>query len=154
MAIVSIVQTEVHQTIPNDCMAPIEKWLLTHILDHEPDGDGLYFFVEISPHSPIFVEEARQLFEAIEASRGTCPELCAAVEQAIRHDRVGAVWVDLDEIEYPAIFQSIVKRHPDRLPYISIEENGTRMGRHWFGGSAILITPDAVELYQHMAMVG
>jgi len=136
-------QTVVHQTIPNVCMAPIEKWFIPHIFDHEPDGGGPYFFAEEYPNSAAGVEE--QLFEAIETSRGTSPELCAAVEQAIRHDRVGAVWVDLDEIGYPAIFQSIVRRHSNRLPYISIEENGTRMGRDWFGGGATLITPDTVE---------
>jgi hypothetical protein len=137
-------QTVVHQIIPNDCMAPIERWLLTHIFDHEPDGDGLYFFAEEYPRSE--ADAAEQLFETIETSRGTCPELCAAVEQAIRRDE-SEVTVDLDEIGYPAIFQSIVRRHSNRLPYISIEESLTcsRMRPEGFGGSATLITPDTVE---------
>jgi hypothetical protein len=137
-------QTVVHQIIPNDCMAPIERWLLTHIFDHEPDGDGLYFFAEEYPNSSADVEE--QLFETIETSRGTCSELCAAVEQAIRRDE-SEVTIDLVEIGYPAIFQSIVKRHPNRLPYISIEESLTcsSMRPEGFGGGATLITPDTVE---------
>jgi hypothetical protein len=136
-------QTVVHQTIPNDCMAPIEKWLLTHIFDHVPDGDGLYFFA-MDPQYETVAEE--QLFEAIETSSGTCPELCAAVEQAIRRHE-GEVTVDLDEIGYASIFQSIVKRHPNRLPYISVEASRgcTRIRPDGFGGSATLITPDTVE---------
>jgi hypothetical protein len=138
-------QTVVHQIIPNDCMAPIERWLLTQIFDHEPDGDGLHFFAMAFPQSEPDPEE--QLLEAIETSRGTCPELCAAVEQAIRRHEDGKVRVDLDEIRYPAIFRSIVKRHPNRLPYISIEvsHSCTHVRKDGFGGSATFITSDTVE---------
>jgi hypothetical protein len=94
----------------------------------------LYFFAEEYPTSEADVAE--QLFETIETSRGTCPKLRAAVEQAIRRDE-SDVRVDLDEIGYPA----------NRLPYISIEESltCTRMRADGFGGGATLITPDTLE---------
>ena len=38
------VPTVVQTTIPNTDMTPLERLVLSHIFDPEPDGDGLYFF--------------------------------------------------------------------------------------------------------------
>ena len=45
--------TVVQPTIPNADMTALERLLLTHIFESEPDGDGLYFFAETSPNDQI-----------------------------------------------------------------------------------------------------
>jgi hypothetical protein len=45
--------TVVQPTIPNSDMTALERLLLTHIFESEPDGDGLYFFAETSPNDQI-----------------------------------------------------------------------------------------------------
>ena len=41
--------TVVQPTIPNADITPLERLLLTHVFEAEPDGDGLYFFAETGP---------------------------------------------------------------------------------------------------------
>ena len=45
--------TVVQPTIPNADMTALERLLLTHIFESEPDGDRLYFFAETSPNDQI-----------------------------------------------------------------------------------------------------
>jgi len=38
------IEATVRQTIPADCLAPIERWLLTRIFKTEERGDSLVFY--------------------------------------------------------------------------------------------------------------
>jgi hypothetical protein len=40
---INYIQATVRQTIPADCLAPIERWLLTRIFKTEERGDSLVF---------------------------------------------------------------------------------------------------------------
>ena len=41
--------TIVQQVIPLTDMTPLERLILSHVFDSEPDGDGLYLFAETGP---------------------------------------------------------------------------------------------------------
>ena len=114
------IKATVRQTIPADCLAPIERWLLTRIFKTEERGDFLVFqalweegILRTDGASP-----DAKLREALTASRELCPELCAEVELELNKSEEfqGAA------IDYERIFQSIVRRHPDVLPHVSIED--------------------------------
>jgi hypothetical protein len=109
------IQTAVRQTILADCLAPIERWLLTRIFSTEERGDSLVFDGTWD-FQPFRVSPDDKLTEALTASREICPELCAEVELELNKSEEfeGA-------IDYKRIFQSIVRRHPDVLHHVSIE---------------------------------
>src|SRR5262249_26125548 len=111
----------VRQRIPADCLAPIERWLLTRIFKTEESGDSLVFHGGWDYNDVLHaygVSADDKLTEALTASRELCPELCAEVELKLNIEEFeGATW-----ISYERIFQSIVRRHPDILHHVSIEE--------------------------------
>ena len=113
---IDYIQATVRQKIPADCLAGIEKWLLTRIFKTEERGDSLVFHGcwEYHGHS---VSPDDELTETLTASREICPELCAAVEHAINKSKEVEGWINFERI-----FQSIVQRHPDLLHHVSIEE--------------------------------
>lgn len=113
------IQATVRQTIPADCLAPIERWLLTRIFKTEERGDSLVFhgcwdYGTISCAYGVSPDD--KLREALTASRELCPELCAEVEFLNKSNEFQGA------IDYKRIFQSIVRRHPDVLHHVSIED--------------------------------
>ena len=56
--------TVVQQTLPAADMTPLERLVLCHVFDAEPDGAGLYFFAEVAPSDTfeLTVEELRAAF--------------------------------------------------------------------------------------------
>ena len=128
---VDYISATVRQTIPADCLAPIERWLLTRIFETEERGDSLVFYGSWD-YSTVFdaygVSPDDKLTEALTASREICPELCAEVERTINKSEKSEEFRINDE----RIFQSIVRRHPDVLHHVSIEDFdcNTRQGLH------------------------
>jgi hypothetical protein len=117
---VDYIETTIRQTIPADCLAPIERWLLTRIFKTEERGASLVFHGCWDYSTVIYaygVSPDDKLREALTASRELCPELCAEVELELNKSEEfqGA-------INYERIFQSIVRRHPDVLHHVSIED--------------------------------
>jgi hypothetical protein len=122
-------QVTVRQTIPAECLAPIERWLLTRIFRTEESGDPLVFHVFWDYHDVLDaygLSSDDKLTEALTASRELCPELCAEVEFKLnkRKEFLGTI------IDYERIFQSIVRRHPYVLDHVSIErfDRNTKRG--------------------------
>ena len=113
---IDYIQATVRQKIPADCLAPIERWLLTRIFETEDRGDSLVFhgYWDYQGHT---VSPDDELTAALTASREICPELCAEVERAINEN--GEIQGGID---HEGIFQSIVRRHSDVLHHVSIEE--------------------------------
>src|SRR6516164_5242772 len=113
---VDYIEAVVRQTIPVDCLAAIERWLLTRIFETEDRGDSLVFhgYWDYQGHT---VSPDDELTAALTASREICPELCAEVERAINEN--GEIQGGID---HEGIFQSIVRRHSDVLHHVSIEE--------------------------------
>jgi hypothetical protein len=125
---IDYIQATVRQTIPADCLAPIERWLLTRIFKTEERGDSLVFH-GCWDYNEVFdaygVSPDDKLTEALTASRELCPQLCAEVELELNKSEEFQCAID-----YRRIFQSIVRRHPNVLHHVSIEnfDCNTRRG--------------------------
>jgi hypothetical protein len=117
---IDYIEASIRQTIPADCLANIEKWLLTRLFSTKETDTRLRFYAswslndfyegELSPDD--------ELINALAASREICPELCAEVEREMNKNGK----IIQGAINYERIFQSIVRRHPNFLDHVSIEE--------------------------------
>jgi hypothetical protein len=139
--------TVVQPTIPNADMTPLERLLLTHIFEAEPDGDGLYFFAEaaLSDAFELAVEAVRA---ALAQSAGIASTASAYL--ARRMDDIGdsdtRIELDLGGTSWEFIFQDIVRRSPT-LDHVTVVSafTCTRMRPDGFGGMSVLITADAIK---------
>ena len=102
--------TVVQPTIPNADMTALERLLLTHIFESEPDGDGLYFFAETSPNEQIELPIA-ELRAALASEEGAASETAAFVQGQLKDvgDDEPYVQIDLSQASYEFILQGIVK---------------------------------------------
>jgi hypothetical protein len=139
--------TVVQPTIPNPDMTALERLLLTHIFESEPDGDGLYFFAEMSPSTQIELP-AETLRAALLASDGIESEAATFVREQLKDldNNEKSIELDLSQISWEFIFQDIIKRSPT-LDHISAVTSFTctKMRPDGFGGMAVLITADAIK---------
>ena len=87
--------TVVQPTIPNADMTALERLLLTHIFESEPDGDGLYFFAETSPNDQIElpIEELRAALASVE---GVASETAAFVQGQLKDVGDDEPYVQID----------------------------------------------------------
>jgi hypothetical protein len=117
---IDYIQATVRQRIPADCLTRIERWLLTRIFKTEERGDS-FVFNGCWDYSELLygygVSPDDKLPDALSASREICPELCAQVERELNKSEEFQ-----GSIHYERIFQSIVRRHPDLLHHVTIEE--------------------------------
>ena len=139
--------TIIQQTIPDADMTPLERLLLSHIFESEPDRDCWYFFSEQGPASMIAVErpeleDALAKSAAIESGANSfvTEELakCAATDSVIDLDITITSW------EY--LFQDVVRRSKT-LRYVTAITAFTcsKMRPDGFGGMAVLITANTVK---------
>src|SRR5262245_34950765 len=135
---IDYIEATVRQTIPVKCLAGIERWLLTRIFQTEDRGDCLVFYGCWDYYGPT-VSPDDELTEVLTASREICPELCAAVEHEI--NKSGEIQ---GAINYERIFQSIVRRHPDVLHHVSIEEFDRNSKRGPFRETLTIITAQCI----------
>ena len=139
--------TVVQPTIPNADMTALERLLLTHIFESEPDGDGLYFFAETSPNDQIElpIEALRAALASVE---GGASETAAFVQGQLKDwgDDEPYVQMDLSMTSYEFIFQEIVKRS-STLNHIAIVTSFTctKMRPDGFVGMAVVVTADAMK---------
>lgn len=140
--------TVVQPTIPLSAMTPLELLLLQHIFSSEPDGDGIYFYAEQGindlPNYPIDAVKA-----ALAASDGR-PSLSADMvreEIADLGEDAAFLQLDLSVRGWEVIFQDILRRNPT-LHHVAVTSAWTcsRMRPDGFGGMAILITADDVQV--------
>jgi hypothetical protein len=139
-------QTVVQQTIPTADMTPLERLLLSHIFECEPDGDGLYFFAEQSPSTTISVTRAE-----LQAALASSPDVESAahpyvtVQLATANADATEIDLDLSGTSWEFFLQDIVKRSKT-LAYVSVVAAFTcsKMRPDGFGGMAVLITRDAI----------
>jgi hypothetical protein len=139
--------TVIQQTIPNADITPLERLILTQIFDCEPCGDGLYFFAEDAPRD--FVElPAKDLHAALADSAGIASSLLDYVAENMSglDPTAAEVQIDLSGTSWEFFFQDIVRRSRT-LRYVTVVSAFTcsRMRPDAFGGSAALITADAVK---------
>ncbi len=138
--------TVVQQTIPNIDMTPLERLLLTHMFESEPDGEGLYFFASESTSDVIWVDRA-ELEAALAASEAFESGANAFVIERLAQVPPGESEIELDYsvISWEPMFQDIVRRS-STLEYISVimSFTCTKMRPEGFGGMAILITANTI----------
>lgn len=139
-------QTVVQQTIPDADMTALERLLLSHIFQSEPDGKGWYFFAEESPATMIVVSRTE-----LDAALASSPDVDSAahtyvIEQVVNVDADNdEIDLDLSGTSWEFFLQDIVKRSRT-LNYITVVSAFTcsKMRSDGFGGMAVLITPDAI----------
>lgn len=137
-----LTQVVVRPSIPNACMTPLERWLLEQMLESEPDDDDTTCF--FASEGIVDLADATDELEA--KMRDDTSSLAAAVRgQLPNANDPGSL--DLDAIGHAAVFQAIIARHTELIPYVTLEMAFTcsRMRPDGFGGGAKLITADAVS---------
>ena len=139
--------TVVQPTIPDRDMTPLERLLLSHILDCELDGDGFYFYSETGPSDGIELPLA-ELRTALAASDSVPSTAHDYVIE--RLDPAGPddthITIDLSGTSWEFILQDIVRRSRT-LDHITVVSafTCTKMRPDGFGGMAVLITADAIK---------
>lgn len=139
-------QIVVHQTIPDADITPLERLLLSHIFDSEPDGNGIYLFSEQGPSDMLWLART-DLETALVASSAVKSAANEFIRGQLADLEVDATEVEIDMSEpgWPFLFQDIVCRS-STLKFVSIEAAFTcsKMRSDGFGGMAMLITADEV----------
>jgi hypothetical protein len=139
--------TVVQPAIPNTDITPLERLLLTHIFEAEPDDDGLYFFSETGP-SDLFELAVEDLRAAFAASVGIASSASAYLAERVANigESAAQVEIDLSGTSWEFILQDIVRRSPT-LDHVTVVSafTCTKMRPDGFGGMAVLITADAIR---------
>jgi hypothetical protein len=139
--------TVIQPAIPLADITPLERLLLSHIFNAEPDGEGLYFYADEGPADMIWLDRAP--IEAALAQTPAASDSTAATFVTEKLARVPAdnveIELDFTDMSWEAIFQDIIRRSP-RLRYVTALSAFTcsRMRPDGFGGMAVLITANAV----------
>jgi len=136
--------TVIQPTIPVADITPLERLLLSHIFNAEPDGEGLYFYADEGPSDIIWIDRAP--IDAALAKSIPSTATTFVTEQLARMpaDNV-EIELDFSDMCWESIFQDIVRRSAS-LRYVTAVSAFTcsRMRPDGFGGMAVLITATAV----------
>jgi hypothetical protein len=139
--------TVIQPAIPAADIMPLERLLLSHIFQAEPDGEALYFHADERPADMIWLDRA-PIETALAHSHSSVDSTAVTVvtEQLARipADNV-EIELDFSDRSWEAIFQDIVRRSPT-LRYITALTSFTcsKMRPDGWGGMAVLITPSVV----------
>jgi hypothetical protein len=138
--------TVIQQTIPTGDMTPLERLLLTHIFDAQPDSDGLYLYAGEGP-SDLFAVSRAELEAALAASGGVASTAATAVTERLAglSGNESEIDLDLSGTDWGFIIQDIVRRS-STLRYVTVLSSFTcsKMRSDGFGGVAVLITADRI----------
>lgn len=122
--------TVVQPIIPNADMTPLERLLLMQIFESEPNGDGLYFFAEVSPEDQITLP-IEALRAALAAADGVASETATFVLGHMKNvgEDVSDVEFDLSQV-YPfasgALYQ--VYAAPGQVTDVALQEGEQLVG--------------------------
>jgi hypothetical protein len=132
-------------------MTPLEDYLLSYVfqIEDHPQADRMQFFTESEPGMVISYDpEEDELRRRLAVSRDLSPDLCNEIDKLSTKNTHE---IEIDELGgYEVIFQSIIKRNSQELPYISIELSfgyviSRDQMRGGFGDMCILITADSIQ---------
>jgi hypothetical protein len=138
--------TVIQPTIPAADITALERLLLSHIFNAEPDGEGLYFYADEGPADMIWLDPTQ-----LDAALARSPAAIDSAATAFVTEQLARVPADNVEIEldlsggWEFIFQDIVRRSAS-LRYVTAVSAFTcsKMRPDGFGGMAVLITAAAV----------
>ena len=134
--------TVIQPAIPVADITPLERLLLSHIFNAEPDGDGLYFYADECPADTIWLDRG-PLEAALAQSKTIGSTASTIVTQHLARIPADNVEIELDvSVAWEAILQDIVRRSAT-LRYVTAVSAHTcsKMRPDGFGGMAVLITP-------------
>jgi hypothetical protein len=139
--------TVVEQTIPSSDMTPLERLILTNILDWEPDNDGIYFFMETGPCDclELNTNEFRMAFEQSRDVKSFTMDYLSDVFAKLDSTK-NHVDIDFSGTSWEFISQDIIRRS-STLKFVVILAAFTcsKMRPDGFGGMAQLITADDIK---------
>jgi hypothetical protein len=138
--------TVIQPTIPAADITALERLLLSHIFNAEPDGEDLYFYADERPADLIWLARTQ-----LDAALARSPTATDSAATAFVTEQLARVPADNVEIEldlsggWEFIFQDIVRRSRS-LRYVTAVSAFTcsKMRPDGFGGMAVLITAAAV----------
>jgi hypothetical protein len=139
--------TIIQPAIPAADITALERLLLSHVFNAEPDGDRFYFYADEGPADIIWLDRApleAALAQSQAAAGDTAPIVVAEQLARVPADNV-EVELDFSDRSWEAIFQDIIRRSPT-LRYVTAVSAFTcsKMRPDGFGGMAVLITADTV----------
>jgi hypothetical protein len=139
--------TVIQPAIPVADITPLERLLLSHIFQAEPNGEGLYFHADEGPAGMIWLDRApleTALAQSYASPGNTAVTVVANQLAPIPADNV-EIELDFSDRSWEAIFQDIVRRSAT-LRYVTAVTSFTcsKMRPDGWGGMAVLITPSAV----------
>lgn len=148
-------QIYTHPPIPFAGITPLEKLVLTHVLECSETDAGLVLFTDVGPNNPISVK--RKLL--LEAFRASAPQAESALNTFIASrviallpalsgavDMDATVDIDLGAFPWPFIVQDIVARSPTLSEVTVIQWMNYRSQRlETYGASVSLITAKAIH---------
>jgi hypothetical protein len=139
--------TVIQPTIPVADITPLERLLLSHIFNAEPDGEGLYFYADEGPADMIWLDRA-PVEAALAQSKSHDSIAVTFVTEQLARVPADNVEIELDcsdDMCWQSIFHDIVRRSKT-LRYVTALSAFTcsRMRPDGWGGMAVLITPSEV----------
>jgi hypothetical protein len=139
--------TVIQPAIPAGDITPLERLLLSHIFNAEPDGEGVYFYADEGPADMVWLDRGpleAALAQSAAASESTATTVVAGQLAEVPADNV-EIELDFSDRCWESIFQDIVRRSKT-LRYVTAVSAFTcsKMRPDGFGGMAVLITPAAV----------
>jgi hypothetical protein len=139
--------TVIQPTIPAADITPLERLLLCHIFNAEPDGEGLYFYTDEGPADMIWLDRApveAALAQSRAAGASTAASFVTGQLAQMPADNV-EIELDFSDMSWEAIFQDIVRRSKT-LRYVTAVSAFTcsKMRPDGFGGMAVVITASSV----------
>jgi hypothetical protein len=139
--------TVIQETLPNGDMTALEQFLLSHVFDAEPDGDGTYFSSWEGPSELIWVNKS-EVTRALGESRDSASQVRSLIEKQLEASTPdkNELELDLTEASWEHMLQDIVRRS-STLRYITVSAAFicSKMRADGFGGMALFITADAIR---------
>lgn len=138
-------QCDVSPMLPLSDLTAAERLILCNVFESETDADELYLFAEVGRNSMLDLERSDIVAALATTAQGSvAADLLAGAIAGLAEDDTAAE-IDLDD-HWVGILQEIVRRSPT-LTFVAIETAFTcsKMRPDGFGGSALVITADAVD---------
>lgn len=138
--------TVVRPSIPASAITPLELALLTHMFEHEPDGDAIYFYASDGPSDTVWLDIAdlKVMLQDEPMPSGAVIEMIRSKSAEADPDET-ELELDLSDLGDAAIFQQIVRRC-DQLDHVTITSawTCTKMRPDGFGGGVTVVTADHI----------
>jgi hypothetical protein len=132
--------TVIQPAIPLADITPLERLLLSHVFNAEPDGEGLYFYADEGPADMVWLDRAPIETALAQSLPSTATTFVADLLARVPVDNV-EIELDFSDRYWESILQDIVCRSAT-LRYVTAVSAFTcsKMRPDGFGGMAVLIT--------------